>query len=110
MDEVKFWLYIGYFIKYTKGMIIYGSKRLDVTLTQYQIQCIILSISLVSYPSLIVLSNIMEKALPDELQDTLMYVQQANLESKKKKAQAAVAAAATAAIAAAASPIHVCFT
>jgi len=51
------------------------------------------------------LIEIMEKALPDELQDTLMYVQQANLESKKKKAQAAVAAAATAAIAAAASPI-----
>ena len=51
------------------------------------------------------LIEIMEKALPDELQDTLMYVQQANLESKKKKAQAAVAAAATASIAAAASPI-----
>lgn len=51
------------------------------------------------------LIEIMQKALPDELVDTLMYVQQSNLELKKKKAQAAVAAAAASALATGASPI-----
>lgn len=51
------------------------------------------------------LIEIMQEALPDELIDTLMNVQQANLEMKQKKAQAAVATAATAAFTEGASPI-----
>ncbi len=51
------------------------------------------------------LIEIMEETLPDELADTLMSVQQANLELKRKKALSKVTAAAVAAAAAAASPI-----
>lgn len=51
------------------------------------------------------LIEIMQKALPDELVDTLMYVQQANLKLKQKKAQAAVTTAAASAMAAATIPI-----
>lgn len=51
------------------------------------------------------LIEIMQEALPDELEDTLMSVQQANLKLKQKKAQAAVAAGAVAAAAAGAVPI-----
>lgn len=51
------------------------------------------------------LIEIMLEALPDELGDTLMYVQQANLKLKQKKAQAAVSAAALSAAVAGASPI-----
>lgn len=51
------------------------------------------------------LIEVMEQSLPDEMLDTLMNVQKANLKLKKKKAQAAVAAAATSAMAAGAVPI-----
>lgn len=51
------------------------------------------------------LIEIMQRVLPDELGDTLMHVQQVNLELKKKKAQAAIVTAAGSAAAAAASPI-----
>lgn len=51
------------------------------------------------------LIEIMQRVLPDGLGDTLMHVQQVNLELKKKKAQAAVGAAVTSAIGATLSPI-----
>lgn len=51
------------------------------------------------------LVEVMQESLPEELIDTLMNVQQANLAMKKKKAQAAVVAAAASALAAGASPI-----
>lgn len=51
------------------------------------------------------LVEVMQESLPEELIDTLMNVQQANLTMKKKKAQAAVVAAAASAAAAGASPI-----
>lgn len=51
------------------------------------------------------LVEIMTEILPDELGDTLMYVQQANLKLKQKKAHATVVAAATSAMAEGATPI-----
>ncbi len=51
------------------------------------------------------LIEIMERALPDKLVDTLMYVQQANLKLKQNKAQKTVVAAATSAMAATTIPI-----
>lgn len=51
------------------------------------------------------LIEIMQEALPDEIKDTLMSVQQANLKLKQKRAQAAVVAGAAAAAAAGATPI-----
>lgn len=51
------------------------------------------------------LIEVMLEALPDELADTLMYVQQANLQLKQKRAQAAITAATLSAAAAGASPI-----
>ena len=52
-----------------------------------------------------VLIRVMSEALPEELQDTLMSVQKASLEEKKRRAQAAVATATTAAIAEGAMPM-----
>lgn len=51
------------------------------------------------------LIEIMQEALPSEIVDTLMNVQQVNLKLKQKRAQAAVAAGAAAAAAAGAIPI-----
>jgi len=51
------------------------------------------------------LIEIMQEALPSEIVDTLMNVQQVNLKLKQKRAQAAVAAGAAAAAAAGATPI-----
>lgn len=51
------------------------------------------------------LIEIMQGALPNEIEDTLMSVQQANLKLKQQKAQAAVASGALAAAAAGAAPI-----
>ena len=51
------------------------------------------------------LIEIMQEALPNEMVDTLMSVQQVNLKLKQKRAQAAVAAGAVAAAAAGAAPI-----
>lgn len=51
------------------------------------------------------LIEIMQEALPDEIVDTLMSVQQANLKLKQKRAQAAVAAGVVAAAATGATPI-----
>ena len=51
------------------------------------------------------LIRVMSESLPEELRDTLMNVQIASLDEKKRYAQAAVAAATTAAIAAGAAPI-----
>lgn len=51
------------------------------------------------------LIEIMQEALPSEIVDTLMSVQQANLKLKQKRAQAAVTAGAMSAAAAGASPI-----
>lgn len=51
------------------------------------------------------LIEIMQGALPDELKDTLMSVQQANLTLKQKRAQAAVVSGALAAAAVGATPI-----
>lgn len=51
------------------------------------------------------LIEIMQETLPDELIDTLMSVQKANLSLKQKKSQAAVVTAASAAAAAGAAPI-----
>lgn len=51
------------------------------------------------------LIEVMQEALPNEIVDTLMSVQQANLKLKQKRAQAAVAAGAAAAMAAGAAPI-----
>lgn len=51
------------------------------------------------------LIEIMQKALPDEITDTLMSVQQVNLKLKQKRAQAAVVSGAMTAAAVAATPI-----
>lgn len=51
------------------------------------------------------LIEVMQEALPDELMDTLMSVQKANLSLKRKKSQTAVAAAASSAAIAGATPI-----
>lgn len=51
------------------------------------------------------LVEVMQESLPEELTDTLMNVQQANLAMKKKKAQAEVIAAAASAAVTGASPI-----
>ena len=51
------------------------------------------------------LIEVMQEKLPDELIDTLMNVQQANLKLKQKKAQAAVASAAALAMTAGVTPI-----